>query len=484
MFGGAHGAPAGRGVPGLLCKWLPGAMWAVAVVAVAFLLGTVRGWVQAAEDARPKKQPAQFTLQANDVAALLKAASREDADLWQPVRRVVLAGGLFGPDDLQAYEEHWLFVYALAARSGDSAAKDTAADAPGTPSWSVSRRVLLVRPSLLVVEDCLRVPGARQLEVPWTVRCPKPTDETDWPARISTAGGDLLWRSVHPVGPPVQSGSHQAGQDGAVLELSAAALERSARFVQAFSLDRSEPGQPPPPGARYTMRAGRDATRLVILIADRQYAVNWPAEPRQPGRIAVREKEEQLLPERLLPAGILPHGPEGMRLMERWDGSYRGRRAGWDVGRPSSELRDAVERGVLRPCRVVELGCGTGTNAIYLAQKGFDVTAIDIAPTALRLAEEKARQAGVSVCWVLANVVRPPRLEPFELVFDRGCYHGVRRQNAAGYVQALKQLTRPGARVLILAGRRISIRAKPTRRGPWPGRSSCGASQQTKPIPK
>jgi hypothetical protein len=48
--------------------------------------------------------------------------------------------------------------------------------------------------------------------------------------------------------------------------------------------------------------------------------------------------------------------------------------------------------------------------------------------------------------------VAPPDLKPFDFVFDRGCYHNVRRYNAKGYVAALKKLTRPGARVLILAG--------------------------------
>ena len=53
---------------------------------------------------------------------------------------------------------------------------------------------------------------------------------------------------------------------------------------------------------------------------------------------------------------------------ERWDAAYReGRRAPWDIGRPSTDLKRAVENGTLRPCRVVELGCGSGNDSIYLA---------------------------------------------------------------------------------------------------------------------
>jgi cyclopropane fatty-acyl-phospholipid synthase-like methyltransferase len=112
-----------------------------------------------------------------------------------------------------------------------------------------------------------------------------------------------------------------------------------------------------------------------------------------------------------------------------------------------------VESDLIKPGRAVVLGCGTGTNAIYLAQKGFDVTAIDIAPTALNLAEEKAKKANVAVRWLLADVLAPPaQLEPFAFLFDRGCYHGVRRGNARGYVEAVKQLSRSGTQMLILAG--------------------------------
>ena len=102
-----------------------------------------------------------------------------------------------------------------------------------------------------------------------------------------------------------------------------------------------------------------------------------------------------------------------MALLEQWDTPYRGRQPPlWDAGRPSSELIKAVEGGTIRPCRVVELGCGSGTDAVYLAGRGFDVTAIDIAPTALSLAQEKARKAGASVRWLLADVLALPALLP------------------------------------------------------------------------
>jgi hypothetical protein len=59
----------------------------------------------------------------------------------------------------------------------------------------------------------------------------------------------------------------------------------------------------------------------------------------------------------------------------------------------------------------------------------------------------------VKVRWLLADVLAPPTdLETFDFIFDRGCYHGVRRGNAQGYVKTLKRLSRSGTNILILAG--------------------------------
>jgi SAM-dependent methyltransferase len=118
----------------------------------------------------------------------------------------------------------------------------------------------------------------------------------------------------------------------------------------------------------------------------------------------------------------------------------------------ATELKKAVEDGTIRPGRAVVLGCGLGTNAIDLAGKGFDVTAIDVAPTALSRAEARARKAGVRVRWLVADVLAPPKLEPFDFLFDRGCYHHVRGINAAAFVEMARRLSHAGSRLLILAG--------------------------------
>ncbi len=161
---------------------------------------------------------------------------------------------------------------------------------------------------------------------------------------------------------------------------------------------------------------------------------------------------ESPIARRPLPGGVLPYGKDGVRMIERWDSRYRGGQTPpWDAGTPAEDLKQVVEQELVKPCRTVILGCGSGTNAIYLASKGFDVTAIDVAPTALTIAEEKAAKAGVRVRWILADVLAMPELPPFDFIFDRGCYHNVRYADAEGFVQSLRKLTKPGSRALVLS---------------------------------
>src|SRR5262245_56613997 len=100
---------------------------------------------------------------------------------------------------------------------------------------------------------------------------------------------------------------------------------------------------------------------------------------------------------------------------EHWEGRYRtAEPPPWDTGRPSAELQRRLGQLTLAPGRAIELGCGTGSNAVWLAEQGFDVTAIDISPTAIARAEERARAASVMVRFVTADVTELPDLgEPF-----------------------------------------------------------------------
>jgi SAM-dependent methyltransferase len=136
-----------------------------------------------------------------------------------------------------------------------------------------------------------------------------------------------------------------------------------------------------------------------------------------------------------------------------WNDRYRDGDLPWDTGLPSSELQLVVSRNIIRPCRALELGCGTGTNSVWLAQRGFEVTGIDVAPLAVERAEQRAHAAGVKVQFVAADVLHLPDLHgPFEFFFDRGYYHAVRRDAPGQYAPAVAQQLASGGRGLVLAG--------------------------------
>lgn len=141
--------------------------------------------------------------------------------------------------------------------------------------------------------------------------------------------------------------------------------------------------------------------------------------------------------------------------MERtdWNQRYIDADTPWDSGLPSEGLRIFIEEQSLKPCRVLELGCGTGTNAIFLAKAGFTVTAVDLSEEALRHARKKAAEAGASIDFVQADVTALPDVgPPFPFVFDRGTYHIVRSIDLKGLQRTLSNLVEPGGHYLVLAG--------------------------------
>lgn len=136
-----------------------------------------------------------------------------------------------------------------------------------------------------------------------------------------------------------------------------------------------------------------------------------------------------------------------------WNDSYRDGNLPWDTGVPSEELQSVLRQHKIQACRALEIGCGTGTNSVWLAQQGFDVTGVDVAPLAVERAEQRAEAAGVPARFAVADVLQLPELAgPFDFFFDRGCYHAVRRSAPTEYAPAVARQLAAGARGLILAG--------------------------------
>jgi SAM-dependent methyltransferase len=115
---------------------------------------------------------------------------------------------------------------------------------------------------------------------------------------------------------------------------------------------------------------------------------------------------------------------------QRWEAIYAARQKKlvewlqWESPHPVRVLVELFDRPGFRPQRVLELGCGDGVNAVFMAGRGCQVTAVDISPTALEMAREKQRGAGVEIQFIEGDIftVDLPR-ESYDFVFDRGMFH-------------------------------------------------------------
>ncbi len=103
--------------------------------------------------------------------------------------------------------------------------------------------------------------------------------------------------------------------------------------------------------------------------------------------------------------------------------------------------------------RALDVGCGTGDNAIALAARGWQVTGIDPVPMALDKAREKAATAGADVTWVIGDVTSLAGSvgTDFHLVLDVGCFHGLKDHQRAAYAREITAVTPPGACLLMFA---------------------------------
>ena len=129
---------------------------------------------------------------------------------------------------------------------------------------------------------------------------------------------------------------------------------------------------------------------------------------------------------------------------------YRLVKPGWDTDVPAPEVVSLLKKQAQR--NVLDLGCGTGTNSIYLAQHGSNVVGVDLSPKALALARAKAQRANVAVDFRQADVTRIEFLQtPFDLVLDVGCFHGLDIQRRDRYVENLKRLTHSGSTFMLYA---------------------------------
>ncbi len=119
--------------------------------------------------------------------------------------------------------------------------------------------------------------------------------------------------------------------------------------------------------------------------------------------------------------------------------------------------------GALPPGRALDVGCGTGRDAVYLAKRGWQVTAVDIIDKAIAKARQRAAHEDVEVQWVAGNVTALGGLglgPGYTLLYDFGCIQGLPDSARKGAAAAMTELAAPGATLLLVAfapGRRLLL---------------------------
>lgn len=127
----------------------------------------------------------------------------------------------------------------------------------------------------------------------------------------------------------------------------------------------------------------------------------------------------------------------------------------WDQGKVPPELVELVEgKEALAPGRALDLGCGGGTEAIYLARHGWQVTGVDYMARALKMARQRAGAAGVAPHWIQGDVTQLPKLnigDGYTLLLDLGCFHGLNEAQRAAYATGVTEAAARGAAFLIFS---------------------------------
>ncbi|MFH1920231.1 MAG: hypothetical protein ABIP48_10150 [Planctomycetota bacterium] len=301
----------------------------------------------------PQRQDLVASLGAVDLATLVTRCGGAEPleESLELVRKHACSRRHSGAGEILAFEENRWFVYALADMSRGPATED------GNRPQQATRRIFLLKPSTLVVEDVVRSPSS-ELSIRWMLRSAAEPKIEAGRFRVTAGDTEVLGETVLPAGATPEKTTRPARGDrptGFRVEITPKQTSNEVRFLHVFHLGRNA-GQDTPTRPKV---AGNDKSmELTVAGQEKVFRLTLPREGSAAGKIEITAADgTAIVPGRLLPSGVMPHGPKGAGLMERWDAPYRGEQLpGWDVGRPCSHLVKAVEDETFKPGRASVLG--------------------------------------------------------------------------------------------------------------------------------
>jgi 2-polyprenyl-3-methyl-5-hydroxy-6-metoxy-1,4-benzoquinol methylase len=142
-----------------------------------------------------------------------------------------------------------------------------------------------------------------------------------------------------------------------------------------------------------------------------------------------------------------------MQEKHHWEERYDQKELPWDTGSPASCLMQLLSPWPKYKGKVLEVGCGTGTNSVWMAEQGFQVTGMDIAAGAVALSQQRAADKGVACTFIEADFFTYPIEEgQFSLLFDRGCFHGMDEEHRSLFTRRAAACLEPGGLWFSLIG--------------------------------
>jgi len=143
----------------------------------------------------------------------------------------------------------------------------------------------------------------------------------------------------------------------------------------------------------------------------------------------------------------MPEPQKASLPRERFENAYAGR-APWNIGKPQPVFQAAANKV---SGSVLDVGCGTGENALFFADKGHSVTGIDFLEGPIAEAKAKAAERGLSCTFLVKDALKLEEwTERFDNVIDSGLFHVFSDADRARYVRGLEAILKPGSRLLLL----------------------------------
>ncbi len=136
--------------------------------------------------------------------------------------------------------------------------------------------------------------------------------------------------------------------------------------------------------------------------------------------------------------------------MSHWEEKYRAKAIPWDRGAVSPALLGWLDDNELQAGRILIPGCGHGHEALELARRGFQVTALDIAPSALTHLAAELHAAGIDAERVCADALTWQPAQPFDAIYEQTCLCALDPNHWAAYEQQLFAWLRPGGKLFAL----------------------------------